>query len=131
MKRFETSIAFIETIESNIIVVRLKEDITISNVGLEENLAVFKNILNGGKGLFLVVFQAFSTAGIGLRSKYEDKQRVKLKRAEAFVVSSLSNRIELAYHIKNTQKNYPIKFFTEESEALSWLKTFTNNNITS
>lgn len=124
MKTYETSIAIIEALPDNIIIVRLKEDVKVDNEGLGENLEVYKQLLGDEQGLFLTIFNAFNTADVGVRSTYEAKQRIRMKKAEAFVVLSLSNRIELDYHIQNTKKSYPLSVFKDEKLALDWLKTF-------
>jgi len=119
----ETSIAYIEHPKPDLIKIRVKKNVSIDHKGLEENLAAFKHFLGTGKAKFLTKFHALNTADVGIRSEYESAQRVQIKLAEAFVIESLSNRIELTYHIKNAKKFYPIKIFNDEMEGLKWLES--------
>tara|TARA_R110000868_G_scaffold327983_2_gene588911 strand:+ start:122 stop:505 length:384 start_codon:yes stop_codon:yes gene_type:complete len=120
---FETSIAFIQLLEDGIIRVKVKENAIIDQLGLSENLAIYKQILGNKKAKFITLFHALNTADFGIRSDYEAVNRVELKLAEAFVLASLSNRIEVNYHIQNTKKKYPTKLFNDEHSALKWLRS--------
>lgn len=119
--KIETSIAFIEKLAVDLIKVRVKKEVKIDRTGLEENLAAFRYFLGDKKAWFLTRFHALNTADVNARASYEADKRVRFKLGEAFVIESLSNRIELDFHIQKTKTIYPIKIFKEEEDALEWI----------
>ena len=66
-----------------------------------------------------MLFKSVFVLGSGLAQEQRE-----LKAAEAFVVSSLSNRIELEFYTKMTKTVYPTAVFSEEKEAMKWLLDF-------
>lgn len=122
--RFETSIAFIQSLGDNIIRVQVKKDVLLTQEGVKECRDVYLKILNGKKGLILTVFNEFNTAEQDIKREFEAPSHIELKAAEAFVVSSLSNRIELEFYTKMTKTVYPTAVFSEEKEAMKWLLDF-------
>lgn len=118
---YETSIAKIHQIESDILKVEVKENVEIDEQGLKENLAVYQKTIPNG-GYLVSVFSEFNTAGPDVKPVFESPNRTGLKKGEAFVVKGLSNRIELEYYIKRTKQLYPTEVFEDEDSALKWIK---------
>lgn len=123
-QKFETSLAIIEDLGNGLIRVGVKEEKVIDKEGVKENREVFEQILKGQKGLILTVFNAFNTASKGVKEEFESQAHTDLKAAEAFVVSGLSNRIELDFFIQMTKSIYPTAVFNDEKEAMKWLMDF-------
>jgi|SRR5690554_1099230 len=121
---YETALSYIQLIEGRIVRVELKKDQTIDRDKMLENLAVYKKILDGKKGLFISIVDPYSVPEDGLRSIYEAKQRIEIKEAEAFVVPNLSSRIEVEYLTVEVQKHYPRKLFKTKEEGMLWLRSF-------
>lgn len=122
--KFDTSIAIIQLVGHNIIRVQVKKGVVIDQQGLRECREVYREILNGDKGLILTIFDEFNTANRNVKEVFEAKAHIELKAAEAFVVSSLSNRIELDFYTKMTKTVYPTAVFNDEKEAMKWLLDF-------
>lgn len=123
-RKFETSIAVIEDLGNGLIRVGVKKGKIIDQKGVRENRAAFEQILEGEKGLILTIFNEFNTASKGVKDEFEAQNHIDLKVAEAFVVSGLSNRIELDYFTKMTKTLYPTAVFNDEKEAMKWLLDF-------
>lgn len=117
----ETRISFIELLPSNILRIELKVDIELGLDDLDENLCVYQELLGNKKGYFLVIFEENGRSNLETRSKFANRERAKIKAAEALVISNLAHRIE-SNHYKNSFKpNHPVKVFSQEKEATDWL----------
>lgn len=121
MNSYETSISVIELIQPDVVRIKTKEGVIINQRGMEENLKVYKEIIPNG-AFFLSVFHISNTTDKSVKSEFESPERIKLKKAEAFVLHGLSNRIELEYHINKTRKLYPTQVFEDEQSALEWFE---------
>lgn len=121
MEKFETSIAEIEKIGDQLLKVSVKDGAIIDEVGLQSNLELYRKIAPEG-AYFLTIFKETNTADRNVKLPFESYERTKLKKAEAFVVSNLANRIELEYYINKTKQIYPTKVFENEEDALDWLE---------
>lgn len=120
--RYETSIATIQEIEDQLIKIEVKDNAIIDENGLKENLAVYQKIIPNG-GYFISVFKDSNSASKGAKPSFESPNRTHLKKAEAFVIAGLANRIELEYYIHKTRQIYPTEVFEKEEDALKWLQT--------
>ncbi|MEQ8909939.1 MAG: hypothetical protein RIC95_12145 [Vicingaceae bacterium] len=122
MSEISTSIAKISVVVNQIIRVELLPNALVDRLALQELLKAYQKLDLQLPVYFLNVFQELNSADFDIKEDFESKERTKMKAAEAFVVKSLSNRIELNYNIQLTKKRYPTKVFLEEQEALNWLK---------
>ena len=120
-EKYETSIAHIHQIDHDILKVQVKENVEIDEKGLKENLAVYQQTIPNG-GYLVSIFTEFNTARPDVKPTFESPNRTGLKKGEAFVVTGLSNRIELEYYIKKTKQMYPTEVFENEEEAIEWIK---------
>jgi len=118
---YETSIAHIHQIEHDILRINVKADVEINEDGLRENLAIYQKTIPNG-GYLISIFSAFNTANPNAKPAFESPNRTALKKAEAFVITGLSNRIELEYYIKRTKRMYPTEVFEDEASALVWIR---------
>jgi len=118
---YETSIAYIKHIEDDILRIEVKQNVEINEQGLKENLAIYQKTIPNG-GYLISIFSEFNTASPDAKPAFESPNRTGLKKGEAFVVSGLSNRIELEYYIKKTKQMYPTEVFEDEVSALNWIR---------
>jgi hypothetical protein len=123
-QKYETSVATIEDMGNRLIRVFVKKAAVIDQKGVKESRVIFDKILQGQKGLILTVFSEFNTASKGVKGEFEALNHTGLKAAEAFVVTGLSNRIELEYFTKMTKTIYPTAVFNQEKEAIKRLMEF-------
>jgi hypothetical protein len=117
---FETGISYIQRLQKDVIKVFVKENAVINERGLLDNLGVYKKLIPNG-GYFISMFKASNTAEASAKIPFQADERVKLKKAEAFVISSLANRIELEYYISKTKQLYPTRVFETQAEAVEWI----------
>lgn len=78
--------------------------------------------LSGGKR-FCVLFIAntqFSVSSAA-RKKIASKEYSSMRYADAFVTSSLANKLTGNFFIKFNKPESPTKIFTKEEEAIEWL----------
>jgi hypothetical protein len=122
--KHETKIAEIEVIEHGIIRVCIKPNVEIIAPNLDENAAIYKQILGEGKGLFLIVFEEGGTSDQETRDKYGDKSRSRFKLAEALVTKSLAHKIESKFYKNYYKPDHPVEIFTNEEKAKKWLLRF-------
>lgn len=59
-----------------------------------------------------------------MRKLAKDPAIVKVRKAQAIIIDSLSNRILANFYIKFHKPANPIKMFADEKEAIQWLKQF-------
>lgn len=55
---------------------------------------------------------------------YENTKLNEIRKAEAFVVDSLSMRLKLNFYSRVHKPYCPIKIFSNESDAIAWLLSF-------
>lgn len=118
----ETRISFIEQIEGGIIRVEIKPNIELQPEDLDENAEAYGKILQGKKGLFLIVFHDFGKSSPESRQKFGDKKRGEIKKAEALVVRELSHRMESNFYVNRLKPAHPVGIFDNEEDAIAWLK---------
>jgi|GEM_PF-1558589 len=116
----ETSISNILMLDTDVIKITTKRGAIINEKGLIESLEIYKRLVPNG-GYFISVFSESNTADRTAKLPFESSERVQLKKAEAFVVENLANRIELEYYINKTKQMYPTMVFEDEETALDWI----------
>lgn len=121
----ETKVGKISLIKNGIVRVEGNPDIYIELEDMFENDKAFKKLLKGKKNApFLVIFG--DNAGISeeARNYFANKERSKIKRAEALVTPQLHHKLIAKSHLYFQKPPYPTKLFANEKEALKWLKQF-------
>ena len=119
--KVETRISFIEKLNNGIIRVEIKPDILLEPKDLEENYIAYTQQLDVKNGLFQLVFNPGGEANVEARIKYANKDRSKIKKAEAIVIETLAHRLGANFYKKKFKPTHPVEIFTEEQEALDWL----------
>jgi len=49
---------------------------------------------------------------------------IRSRKAEAFIVDSLANKLLISFYIRVNKPSTPAKVFTNEPDAVEWLKQF-------
>lgn len=124
----ETRISFIEQLDNGVIVVSTKSEVLVEPEDLDENLLVYKSLLKGEKGLFLVILDPKGLSTDATKRKYVSKKRGSFKIAEAILLDALDHRIDINYYIKIHQPEHPVKVFNDKKTAIEWLTTFITND---
>ncbi|MBL0330187.1 MAG: hypothetical protein IPP64_12395 [Bacteroidetes bacterium] len=98
------------------------DEITLQN--LKEHLEVVKALGNGKSFCNLVVLTKFIQVGDDARKFAASKDSNMYTLADAFVINSVALKIVGNFYIRYNKPVRPTRLFTDESEALRWLRTF-------
>ncbi|HCQ30686.1 MAG TPA: hypothetical protein DIU39_10390 [Flavobacteriales bacterium] len=120
----ETNISIIEELPNGIFKVTIKPGVEVDKKDLEESYRILLDLTGGKPSLFLEIFPPDSDATLEAREYFADKQRNKIKKAEAFIVKSLAHRLVAKFHLNFYKPEHKIKVFSNEADALKWLETF-------
>lgn len=127
MKIIETKVGKISLIKNCIIRVEGNPNIHIELEDMFENDKAFKKMLQGkADALFLVIFGDNASISEEAKHYFGNKERSKIKRAEALVTPQLHHKLIAKSHLYFQKPSYPTKIFANEKEALKWLKQFCN-----
>lgn len=128
----KTKVGKISLVKNCIVRVEGNPDIHIELEDMFENDKAFKKILKGKKDApFLVIFGENAGISEEARTYFGNKERSQIKRAEALVTPQLHHKLIAKSHLYFRKPSYPTKIFSNEKEALKWLKQFcdTRNKI--
>lgn len=121
----KTKVGTISLLKNGIIRVFGNSDIHIELEDMFENDKAFKKILKNKKDApFLVIFGENASISEEARIYFGNKERSKIKRAEALVAPQLHHKLIAKSHLYFQEPSCPTKIFSEEKEALKWLKQF-------
>lgn len=96
----------------------------ITKDDLEEYFEAVKN-LGGGKSFCnLVLLKKFISVGTEARKVAASEENNKYTIADAFVTDSVALKIVGNFYIRYDKPVRPTKLFTNEEDALKWLRTF-------
>lgn len=79
------------------------------------------------KALLLIRPDQYTSVDQGARQFLATTEAGLQSIAEAYIIKSLAQRILLNFLIKVNGTPVPAKFFTDETEAIAWLKTHQSN----
>ena len=123
----ELSTAWVGIREDGIIRVKVRNDV---HVGIEQSRETFEAVkayAKGKKSLVLVLSGNGGTLAKEARDFAITKEASEPTRAEAVVAKGLAHKIIVNFLIRITDVGRPIKMFTKELDAISWLNTFRSN----
>jgi len=118
----ETDKVLITIVNDTIFRVHVKDNVELSLHDLDVNYHFFIENRKNKKVPFLIVMGKGATSEKGALEKFREKNRLELKEKEAFVLSTLPHRIMASLYIKFSKQNHPTKIFSNEKDALKWLK---------
>jgi len=98
------------------------DEITLQN--LKEHLEVVKSIGNGKAFCNLAVLTKFIQVGDDARRFAAGEESNKYTIADAFVINSVALKIVGNFYIRYNKPVRPTRLFTDEAEAVRWLRTF-------
>lgn len=123
----ETKIGKISLMKNGIVRVEGNPDIHIELEDMFENDKAFKKLLPKKKDApFLVIFGDNASISEEAKHYFANKERSKIKRAEALVTPQLHHKLIAKSHLYFQKPTYPTKIFTNERDAIKWLKQFCN-----
>lgn len=111
--------------EKNILIYRVRQDITIDVVEIKEMIEYVKEFMGDKKHMALIDFGASVGSTTEGRKVYAESDYLLDNRiADAFLVRSLSMRLIANFFIRVTKPKIPTRLFTSEVEAFKWLEGF-------
>ena len=118
---FETDKVLITLIEDSIFRVFIKKHAKLDLADLDANYFFFKEYIQDKKIPFLVVYDKNATLVKGLTEKFNENGPANRTKKEAIVISSFSRRLRALF--LSNKSNHPTKLFSNEVEAIKWLKS--------
>jgi len=119
---FETEKVHVSLLEDNIFRLFIKNNAELDIEDLDRNYFFFKEHIPEKKLPFLVIFSKGSSTVKGANERFIEDDRLSIKSKEAFVIESLAHRLMANFHIRTTKQNHPTKIFSNETDALKWLR---------
>ncbi len=126
MQKIELNKLTIELIASNLILITLNDGVTIE---VEDVHEVKKHNLSLTKGNdYAIVFDAgyYTTITKEAREIMTSSKIEKGRKASAFVISGLSQKILGNFYVKINKPGVPTKFFSDKEKAIIWAKEILN-----
>ena len=109
------------TDELYVIEIKAEKEFTIAN--MVELFAGLKKL--GGKRLpVLVLCKDLATTNTEMMNYQAEKDSNPYSLADAFVLSSLNQKLMANFYMKIIRPKRPTRFFTKEEEAVKWLSDY-------
>lgn len=122
MEKIELDKLTIKLIASNILLITLVEGVTIEK---EDVIEVKKHNLKLTKGNdYVIVFDSghYTSISKDARELMSSTEIEKNRKASAFVIHSLSQKLLGNFYLKVNKPNVPTKLFSDKEKALNWVK---------
>lgn len=124
LDKINTAIGTISIQEEGIIRYEIDNVDEITRENLDEYFEVVKN-LGGGKAFCnLVIMEKFVQVGEDARKYAASEENNTYTIADAFVINSFALKIVGNFYIRYDKPVRPTRLFTNEEDALKWLRTF-------
>ncbi|MFL5752934.1 MAG: hypothetical protein ACJ76F_05965 [Bacteroidia bacterium] len=124
MNRTETRTMFIVLDEHGIIRMQIKEGAELDVEDAADNLVVVRNLSAGQPALKLVDSRVSWKISDEAKKYLEEDDDPKRTIARAVIQRSIIEKWITTFLSKLNRPETPIKFFTDEKEALDWLRSF-------
>lgn len=118
----ETSVAFINMIDSDILRIEYKPDVYVDLEQFDENMKAYRQLMTTERVFLLTVVNPGAEMSLEVRNLFASKERSKFKIAEAFVISTLAHKIMADFVLRVQRPHHKISVFTTEEKAIEWLK---------
>jgi len=92
---------------------------TIEDV--KENVKAFGELTGNKKAPVLIIGGSFSSLDDQTREFMATEESLKYSKAEAFLITSLAQKILINFYIKFNKPLVPTLVFTDKDEAIKWL----------
>ncbi len=119
---FETEKVHVSLLNDNIFRIFIKNNVELNIEDLDKNYFFFKEHIPQNKVPFLIIFTQGASTVKGANERFIAEGRLSIKSKEAFVIESLAHRIMANFYIRTTKQNHPTKIFSNETDALKWLR---------
>ena len=124
VKNIDLGFVGIQRLESGIIVQRYKDNINLE-LGMVKELIEYNGSLNDfERKPMCAVLSEFMTIDKEVREYGKTAEATRYTSASAIVVKSLAHKLMGNFFIKVQKPAVPTKLFSEEKEAIEWLKTY-------
>ena len=95
---------------------------TIEDV--KENVKAFGELTGNEKVPVLIIGGSFSSLDDQTREFMATEESLKYSKAEAFLITSLAQKILINFYIKFNKPLVPTRVFTDKEEAIEWLMQY-------
>jgi hypothetical protein len=124
MKRVTLTNAEISLPKKNFLKIVLKNDVSLKKTDLLE-IQKAKNTLLGENSHILLLVEGNTTFNNTEVDEYwASKDSFKNRKAKAIVINSLAQRLNWGVFLAKNKIPTPVKIFSSEQEALTWLEGF-------
>ncbi|MEO6303167.1 MAG: hypothetical protein ABIP51_08340 [Bacteroidia bacterium] len=113
----------VSVINTNYYYVEIKDDVEFEINDLNI-LIEFENKICGKRLPVLVFCAPTAATNIELIQHLSKNKNNPFSKADAFVITSLAQKILANFYLKFQHHERPVKFFTTKNEALTWLEQF-------
>jgi len=117
----ETRVSWITLIDDNTLRIEYKPDAYIDVAEFEENRQAYRRLMKTEKVFIITIANQGAESSPEVRKLFSTPERSAFKFAEAFVISSLAQRIIASFVIRVQKPAHPIAFFNSEKDAMKWL----------
>lgn len=98
-----------------------KEEFSVNDLNL---LVKSQQELGKQKLPVLILCEEHATTNVELLRQISKNENNPYSKADAFVISSMSQKIFANFYLKIFKPERPTKFFNNKKEAIDWLKQF-------
>jgi hypothetical protein len=95
---------------------------TINDV--KENVKAFGELTGNKKAPVLIIGGSFSSLDDQTREFMATEESLMYSKAEAFLITSLAQKILINFYIKFNKPLVPTHVFTDKDEAIKWLMRY-------
>jgi hypothetical protein len=127
--KIELDKAIIYPLGNSIVKLEFKPDVLIELVDANEINTTIYNLVDG-KPFYSLIDVSYRYGSITNEARdffAKDPRTLKIRQAEAFIITNLPMRILAKGYVVFNKTNNPVKFFKNESDALDWLHQLIDN----
>lgn len=110
--------------EDGILELQANDDHVYGIEDVKENVTAFGQLTGNKKVPVLIIGGSFSSLAPETRNFMASEESLKYSKAEAFLITSLAQKLLINFYIKFDKPLVPTRVFTKKEEAINWLKTF-------
>lgn len=91
---------------------------------VKENVKAFGELTGNKKAPILIIGGSFSSLDDQTREFMATEESLKYSKAEAFLITSLAQKILINFYIKFNKPLVPTRVFTDKEAAIEWLMRY-------
>ena len=127
-KTLDTPFAFL-SLEDEILFVKMKPNVDVSEVELKELFELSNDFTNFQKRFVIVDTRENFTSSSEIRSLYANENYTKFRYADAFIVNSLPMRLLVNFYISVNKPEIPTKMFNNSENAYDWISNLKKETL--